>query len=125
VILVPVRPVSVPSESDSSSAVLAAVVVDLAALGLHARVLTEWVAGEPDVRLQVWQDEGTATGELLCPAPGGKWPAHLDAVRIRDDDREVWRIPHTCCAAADIVRFLCDLLLVDPPALRQRYSMLG
>lgn len=121
----PVRPRSASAESVSQSAVLAGVLRDIAALGLHARVFTSRVAGEPDVRVRAWRDGSSATAELLWPGPDETAPSQLYAVRIQDDVRAVWHSPHGRCVEADMVRFLCDLLLLDAPALHRHYRRLG
>lgn len=111
-----------PRASDSR---LAGLLADLDQLDLHARVVTERIAGEPDVRLQVWRDTSTTTVELLWCTPDAAWPARLDAVRVVGEEREVWRCSHGRRQAADVVRFLVDLLLRDNGALECRYLPLG
>lgn len=123
--LAPVRPVPALPRPDSRDRVLPDLLTDLASLGLHARVRTDWVAGDPDVRVQAWRADGGATVELLWASPDAAKPRQVDAVRIQGEDRAVWRSPHGRCADADIVRFLCDLLLLDAAALEDRYLLLG
>jgi hypothetical protein len=120
-----VRPVSTDPEAHSSDPFLAALLSDIAELGLHARVRTEWVAGEPDVRVEIRRDGGAAVVELLGAGPDATSPPHVDAVRIQDGERAVWQGCHIRWAAPDLVRFLCDLLLLDVAALHRRYRLLG
>lgn len=100
---------------------------DLGRLGLHARTLTDSVAGEPDVRLHAWRDDDEVTVELLWRSPGAPAPAPArpEAVRVAGDARTVWRCGHGRCTSADMVRFVCDLLLLDEDALSQRHRRLG
>lgn len=104
---------------------LVALLAEFCRLQLHGRVLTESIAGEDDIRLQVWQDAGAITVELLWCGPDEPPPAGLKAVRILGEQRQVWCSPNAHCTPAEMVRFVSDLLLCDHAALRRRYLCLG
>ena len=104
---------------------LAALLADLGALGLHGRVLTEWITDEQDVRLQAWRDGSGVTVELLWCRDDAPPPAHLDVVRIAGEKRQVWRSPNNRCLTVQVVRFLYDLLLLEEDTLSKRYQLLG
>jgi hypothetical protein len=115
---------SLPSTSRPDD-LLAGLLSDLEQLDVHAGVLTDYLAGEPDVRVQAWRDGGDVLVELLwC---GADTPAanRLDAVRVRGEQRQVWRGPRCRCFPADAVRFLSALLLLDDRRLGQHYLLLG
>lgn len=104
---------------------LTALLADLAQLDLQARVLTLLLAGEEDVRLQAWRDGGRMTVELLWSSPDFPLPSQVAAVRVCREQREIWRSPVSGYLPADIVRFLCDLLVLDDRVLYRRYRLIG
>lgn len=104
---------------------LVALLAELCRLQLHGRVLTETIAGEDDIRLQVWQEPGTITVELLWCRPEEPPPVGLKAVRVHGQQRQVWCNSSAHCTPAEMVRFVSDLLLCDQAALRRRYPCLG
>lgn len=104
---------------------LAVLLADLHHLGLHARVLMDATADDPDVRLCAWADDRQTCVELLWCCPQAPPPAQPMAVRIVGDQRAVWRNTGALCRPAAIVRFLCDLILLDEDALAHHYIMVG
>lgn len=104
---------------------LTCLLADLDALQLQARILTDTLCGEQDVRVQVRRDHGQAIVELLWCCPEQIEPAHPSAVRIIDEHRTVWSHPRAGRRPAETARFLADLLLLDDAALADRYDKLG
>ena len=91
---------------------------------LDAYVSTEVCAGERDVRLVVCRDHPFVRAELLCGEdPDG--PPCWSAVLVGRTDRCVWRGPARGCPAAVVVRFVDDLLRLDPESLSRRYERVG
>lgn len=113
------------AESDRGDPRLAALLTDLDQLRFRCRVLTEWIGGDADHRLQVWREPGEVTVELLWCGPGDPAPTGLHAVRICGQRREVWCSPGSRGTVAETVRFIADLLVCDENALPHHYVRLG
>jgi hypothetical protein len=111
-----------PAESELR---LAEMLADLGQLGVHGQVVTQRIADEQDVRLRAWRDTGEVTVELLWCCADEPPPRHPAAVRIVDEERTVWCGMHDRCAPAELVRLLCDLLLLDEDGLARHYRRLG
>ena len=84
------------------------------------------VIGDTDVRLLAGSPASTVSVEVLCPCPdspddAGPWAA----VRIREDDRTVWRGPDRDCTVETLVRFVDDLVRSPDAELAQRYQFCG
>jgi hypothetical protein len=84
------------------------------------------VAGDTDVRLLAVSPHSAVAVELLCPCPdtpddAGPWAA----VRIREEERVVWRGPHRNCTAETLARFIDDLLGRPDEEPPQRYQLCG
>ena len=122
--VVPVRPRS-PRRPVLRDRRLVALLAEFCRLQLHARVVTDSIAGDDDIRLQVWRDPGDITVELLWCGPEDPPPAKPTAVRIQGRHRQVWCSPGASCTSAELVRFASDLLRCDHVTLRRRYLLLG
>lgn len=91
---------------------------------LDVHVVVDVLAGERDVRLTVHRDHPPVTVELLCePDDGASRVWH--AVRIARDGRCVWRGPHPDRGVGALLRFIDDLLRLQPGELARRYRDLG
>lgn len=102
-----------------------ALLADLDALRLRARIAHDVFCGEEDVRVQVWLPDGQVIVELLWCRPDEAEPVHPSAVRVFDQCRTVWRHPRAGCRPAETARFLADLLVLEDAALALRYDKLG
>lgn len=84
------------------------------------------VMGDTDVRLLAVSPGSAASVEVLCPCPdepddAGPWAA----VRIREEERTVWRGPDRSCTVEALVRFVDDLARRPDAELAQRYESCG
>lgn len=104
---------------------LVALLAEFCRLQLRGRVVTESIAGEEDIRLQIWRDPAEITVELLWCGPIDPPPASLTAVRIQGEQRQVWCCPGADSTPAETVRFVSDLLLCEHAVLRRRYLLVG
>ena len=122
--LAPVRPRS-PRRPVLRDRRLVALLAEFCRLQLHARVVTDSIAGDDDIRLQVWRDPGDVIVELLWCGPQDPPPATPTAVRVQGRYRQVWGSPGDGCTSTELVRFVSDLLRCDHVTLRRRYQLLG
>jgi hypothetical protein len=103
---------------------VAALVDRLRRRGLDAVLAASECCGERDLRICVRRRSGP-TVELLCCTAGEPEPPQWHAVRIAGGDRTVWRGPSCAARAAEVLRFVEDLLDREDAALSDRYTPLG
>lgn len=104
---------------------LSGLLAALSALQMSAQQITDRVAGETDTRVLVGHQRWPVTVELLWTSLDGPRPESIDAVRIWRDDRAVWRHLAGDWVAADVARFITNLVVLPPSLLRRRYHLLG
>lgn len=92
---------------------------------LYAYVDSESYAGDEDIRVVACRDHPVVSVELLCCTPADAPPPSWYAVRMAREERCVWRGPDRDAPVVHVVRFIDDLLRMDPPSLTDRYEPLG
>lgn len=118
-------PPPTPGEPGRGDQRLAALLRDLGPLHVTGEMVTERIGDDEDHRLLLRRAPGEVIVELLWCDPTEPAPAHVDAVRVCGERREVWRSPDGGRTRAGLARLVVDLLVCDKDALRHHYTSLG